>query len=239
MLLIASFIIMFLILRNQRKKILLKNREIALTKKIIGFEEHQTAILGREMHDVVSSLMQRLAGHVKNLDEPARESGILTKNHLDDLLASIRTISHRMNKIDFKSNSLTELLTELSFDLVTLTGINLTMDLPEKLPSVSEALSRNVYRIIQELLTNAGKYAGGAIVKISVGAINNRLLIVYQDNGPGMEPLIKETGGIGMSGIRDRAEAFGGSANIETSPGNGLSWMISFPLNAGTNLTHE
>lgn len=135
-----------------------------------------------------------------------------------------------MNKLDFKTTTLTELLSELSFDMVTLTGINLTMDLPEKLPALSEALSRNVYRIIQELLTNAGKYAAGATVKISVGAVNNRLLIVYQDQGPGMDPLIRTSEGIGLSGIRDRVAAFGGSAQLETSPGKGLSWLISLPL---------
>jgi signal transduction histidine kinase len=230
--LIASFVIMMLILRNQRKKIILKTREIALTKRIVEFEENQTAILGRELHDVVSSLMQRLAGHVKSLDLTDQEAANLSQNRLDELLAGIRTISHRMNKLDFKTTTLTELLSELSFDMVTLTGINLTMDLPEKLPALSEALSRNVYRIIQEMLTNAGKYAGGASVKLSVGAVNDRLLIVYQDHGPGMDPLTSTTVGIGLSGIRDRVAAFGGSAQLETSPGKGLSWLISLPLMA-------
>ena len=233
--LIATVIIMVLLLRNQRRKIKFKTREIELNNRIIDFEEHQTAILGRELHDVISSLMQRLSGHVKNINPGHSAVEHETRKRLEELLASIRTISHRMNKLDFRKSNLRDNLVELSIDMVNLTGINLEMEVPGQLPILSEAMSRNVYRIIQEMLTNAAKYAGDALIKVSLGTVRNKLVIAYQDQGPGFNPLIQTNDGIGLSGIRDRAEIFGGTAQAETSPGNGLSWIISLPLTPGIN----
>jgi signal transduction histidine kinase len=233
--LVASVAVMLLLLRNQRRKIRYKNLEMELNNKIIEFEEHQTATLGRELHDVVSSLMQRLSGHIRTLGNrlPALEND--TSIRLEELLASIRTISHRMNKLDFSNSNLRDILIELTIDMVNLTGIDLEMEVPDRLPPMSEAMSRNVYRIVQELLTNAAKYAGGAPVRVSLGTVRNKLVIAYQDQGPGIDPLIGTSDGIGLTGIRERAEIFGGTARTESSPGNGLSWIISLPLNPGIN----
>jgi signal transduction histidine kinase len=243
LLFLASIIVMFVILRGQRRKLLMKNREIALTKKIIRLEEHQTAMLGRELHDVVSSMMQRLSGFMKNLEQESitppspiqhpvssiqYPDSISTR--LNELLSAIRGISHRMNKLDFSKHTLGELLNELKFDIINLTGLNLTMEIPAQMPPVSENLSLNVYRIVQELLTNAGKYAGDSLVSISLGQAGNRLVIAYQDRGPGFDPQLVDNDGMGLSGIRDRVEFFNGVANLETSPGNGVSWIISIPL---------
>jgi signal transduction histidine kinase len=144
-----------------------------------------------------------------------------------------------MNKLDFSKHKLGELLNELKFDIINLTGLNLTMEIPAQMPPVSENLSLNVYRIVQELLTNAGKYAGDSLVSISLGQAGNRLVIAYQDRGPGFDPQLVDNDGMGLSGIRDRVEFFNGVANLETSPGNGVSWIISIPLTSNQKQNHE
>ena len=259
LLFLASMIVMIVILRGQRRKLLMKNREIALTRKIIRLEEHQTAMLGRELHDVVSSMMQRLGGFMKNLEQESItppspiqhpvsriQHPVSSIHHpapistrLNELLSAIRGISHRMNKLDFSKHTLGELLNELKFDIINLTGLNLTMEIPAHIPPVSEPLSLSVYRIVQELLTNAGKYAGDSPVSISLGLAGNRLVIAYQDQGPGFDPQLVDNDGMGLSGIRDRVEFFNGVANLETSPGNGVSWIISIPLASNQKQNHE
>ena len=122
------------------------------------------------------------------------------------------------------------MLSELKFDLVNLTGLDLTLNIPGKLPQLPETLSRNIYRIIQEMLTNAGKYARNAKVSVTIASTGKRLVITYIDNGPGVELSTIKSIGIGMNGIQERAKLLGGTAQIETSPGKGLAWLISIPL---------
>jgi len=235
----AGLVVMLLLWRHQRRKIALKNKEIALTKRIIAFDEKQTAILGRELHDAVSSVMQRMAGFLTNNRSSDLHGVDPADQHLENLLFSMRSISHRMNRLDFKSSTLKALLTELAADMVNLTGINLNMNLPERLPAFSEDLSRNVYRIVQELLTNAGKHARGAQVQLSVGVAGTRLVILYQDNGPGINDHHEGAAGIGVTGISERAESFGGTAKLENTPGSGLSWFITIPVSSGNSNFHD
>jgi signal transduction histidine kinase len=232
-LLAFTIVIMILIIQGQRRKIAIRNREVVMSRKLVELEEQQTARFGRELHDAVSSIMQRLAGHVKlNTGNIANDPG-RTEQHLNELLDSIRSLSHRMNKIDFSKGDLQEMLSELKFDMVNLTGLDLTLNIPGKLPQMSETLSRNIYRIIQEMLTNAGKYARNAKVSVTIASIGKRLVVTYSDNGPGMDLSTIKSNGIGMNGIQERAKLLGGTAQIETSPGKGLAWLISIPLYPG------
>ncbi|HPS51838.1 MAG TPA: hypothetical protein PK892_14130 [Bacteroidales bacterium] len=231
LLLLTSLVILIVAMRYQRKKIRLKNREIDLTKKMIEFEEHQTTLLGRELHDAVSNLMQRLAGFFRNARESDGISGQETTEKIEEMLGSVRSLAHRMNKVDFSRSSLGDLLLELKSDMITLTGMRLSMEIPENMPPLAEPMVRQTYRMIQEMLTNARKYACDAEIIVMLGATRNRLVVTYRDDGPGFDPLVKGHSGIGLTGIRERAGFLGGTAILETAPGNGLTWIVSLPFN--------
>ncbi len=76
------------------------------------------------------------------------------------------------------------------------------------------------YRIVQEALTNARRYAPGAAVDIEMTYSDDRLRLRIRDNGPGRDPSAP-VGGHGVAGMHERAIAVGGSLHVGPAPSGG------------------
>jgi signal transduction histidine kinase len=85
------------------------------------------------------------------------------------------------------------------------------------------------YRIVQEALTNARRHAPGAAIDVELRYCDGDLLVRIRDNGPGAA---SNTGGHGLIGMRERAQAVGGSLRAETAPGGGF--LVEATLPAGS-----
>ena len=87
-----------------------------------------------------------------------------------------------------------------------------------------------VFRIVQEALTNIIKYAQASGVVIEIKNTPGNVTISVADNGNGFS--IKEIENkktMGIMGMKERAEIFGGKLDIESSPGNGTKIILSLP----------
>jgi signal transduction histidine kinase len=76
------------------------------------------------------------------------------------------------------------------------------------------------YRIVQEALTNARRYAPGAAVDVEMTYSDDRLRLRIRDNGPGRDPS-GPAGGHGVVGMHERAAAVGGNLRVGPAPGGG------------------
>jgi signal transduction histidine kinase len=110
------------------------------------------------------------------------------------------------------------------------TGINIVYFIPDHLPDISREILIHICRIVQELLTNASKYAGNSKIRIDLAFTGENLLLLYKDDGPGFDRSIMTGEGIGLSSIYERITLLGGKAYLESSPGQGTKWEISTPL---------
>lgn len=89
-----------------------------------------------------------------------------------------------------------------------------------------------IFRIVQELLTNAMKHSDAKIVKLSLSNGRDQVMLLYSDNGKGMDYSAKRDlfSHIGLSGIEQRVNGLNGHLEIETAPGEGLKAIITFPI---------
>jgi signal transduction histidine kinase len=81
------------------------------------------------------------------------------------------------------------------------------------------------YRIVQEALTNARRHAPGAAVDVELRYQDDALHLRIRDNGPGPG----HGGGHGLSGMRERALAVGGSLRTGAAPGGGFFVAADLP----------
>jgi signal transduction histidine kinase/uncharacterized protein YoaH (UPF0181 family) len=87
------------------------------------------------------------------------------------------------------------------------------------------------YYVVSEALTNAAKYAGASVVYVAVEARQEMLRVVVEDDGiGGADP----AGGSGLQGLKDRAEAIGGTMSLESPTGSGTSLRVELPLDDPT-----
>ena len=85
---------------------------------------------------------------------------------------------------------------------------------------LGERINITIYRIVQECLTNVAKYAKAAQVTINLSANSGGLVLSVGDDGRGMDLSVPGSG-LGLIGMRERAEALGGTFSITSEPGKG------------------
>ena len=97
--------------------------------------------------------------------------------------------------------------------------------------AVPPGLGIAVYRIVQESLTNAAKYASGAEVTATVRVSPHALEVEVVDDGSGGVPAtLPSGGGHGLVGMRERVESLGGTFQVTSEAGRGTTVSASLPL---------
>ncbi len=87
-----------------------------------------------------------------------------------------------------------------------------------------------IYRIVQEGLTNACRHSKSQRVRVELMQRGDLLQIKVQDWGEGFDPARVDADRFGLEGIRQRARLLGGSASVESTPGQGTCLAVELPL---------
>ena len=103
-----------------------------------------------------------------------------------------------------------------------------------KLETLGETVSINLYRIVQESLNNAFKYANATEINIGLTkSATGELQLTIQDNGIGMDvESVDQATHFGLLGMRERAQALNGTFNIISAPTQGTLINITVPHNS-------
>jgi signal transduction histidine kinase len=92
---------------------------------------------------------------------------------------------------------------------------------------VAERIEVAGYYILSELLTNAVKHAHASVVRVTVEQRNRKLYLSVRDDGVGGADPAR---GSGLTGLRDRVEAIGGTITVDSPAGAGTTALVSLPL---------
>ncbi|MGR8949590.1 MAG: ATP-binding protein [Gammaproteobacteria bacterium] len=106
------------------------------------------------------------------------------------------------------------------------------LDMPATLPNFDENFAINLFRIVQEALTNVAKHAQASEVDVSLELIEEadrgRVDLMIADNGRGFD-VARVTKGLGIHGIGERINALGGTWALDSSDA-GTRYKISIPI---------
>jgi PAS domain S-box-containing protein len=201
---------------------------------VIDAQEKERNELSAELHDNVNQLLAASILYLKTAQKQKVIEESLISHSLDYVQKAInelRSISHNLTPTDLKMHGLAaamKVLTE-KLHIPKSFEVKLTIGkLNEK--KLIQSLQLAVYRIVQENINNILKHANATKVTIHLCETDNNLLLTVTDNGKGFDLLTIQKG-LGITNIFTRAENFGGSAEIISSPGNGCTWHIKIPIN--------
>ena len=151
------------------------------------------------------------------------------KSKVSVMAKNIREISHRMNNDFIGQMTIQELVNGLCDNLKEASNVPMHCVIGSGEFNLSKEETIHIYRIIQELLTNAVKYVSSGEINLSLTMEEGMVFILYQDSGPGFyvnSPGIKR---LGILNIFERAKIIHGKAVLNSSPGSGTKWNISIP----------
>ncbi len=215
---------------QQRSRAKLQREQINSARRIIEMEENEKGRTARELHDLTGQLMMGIAGTVEEIEFPEKEIKSQIQAKIQELGAGIRRISHRMNRAMIEYFTFNELISGLCIDFNKLSGMSVQLDIPVEFTDLPNELVVHFYRITQELLTNAGKYAPKSQVVIAIKMEKDKLYLHYSDTGPGFLPGEKEKASMGIRNIFERTKLINGQAKLNSAPGKGTTWEIIFPV---------
>ena len=93
---------------------------------------------------------------------------------------------------------------------------------------LSSNIEEELYRISQEALNNSLKHSKASSVTISIHSVGEMIELSVTDNGIGFDPgNPKDTGGMGLVNMRERAEHLGGKFSVQSAPGSGTIVKVS------------
>lgn len=98
-----------------------------------------------------------------------------------------------------------------------------------------------LYRIVQELLTNAAKHSKATEINITLANSNGILTLNYQDNGIGidLQNLQSSSNHLGLSGIQERVSSLEGKTCFNSSLGKGLEVLIWMELDINISVKEQ
>ncbi len=205
----------------------------ALSRKVISLQEEERARLARELHDEIGQQMaavQLIISGIKQQSEPRREHILMLADKIKNIPAELRRICKGLRPAALDSLGLISAVNEMTNEFVSVYGINIDVKIEEfDDKDLKPEISINVYRIIQEAISNAVRHSGATVITIAMKRAGNKVLLIIADDGGGFDPS-QNRSGLGLDSMRERAALCGGTADVESEPGKGTEINVIIPL---------
>jgi len=215
-------------------------KQLAATASVLKGEEQERTRLAKDLHDGLGGMLSGIKFSLNNM----KGNLIMTPDNaqafersidmLDSSIREMRRVAHNMMpEMLLKyglDTALKEFCTEIDrTDLMRITyqsaGINNT--------TLDQTLAVTVYRIVQELVSNALKHSKAHTVLVQVHRLEKEklLAITVEDDGVGFDPKkLNQSTGMGWQNIQSRVDFLKGRLDVQSSPGNGTSVMIEISI---------
>jgi len=222
--------------RARRHEAALAARSAALERQAEQAVAAERARIARELHDIVAhhlSVVVLQAAGARASGRPAdgalqkiERSGREALTEMRRLLAVLREPRDEPGRYPQPGVGQLPALAES----VRAAGLTVDLVVDSDHGALPAAVDVSAYRIVQEALTNVLKHAGPAHAEVAVGCADGAVTIEVTDDGAGIPASGAETGGQGLTGMRERVAIFGGELRAGPRPGGGYAVRARLPL---------
>ena len=209
-----------------------------LSRHINAAREEERTRISREIHDelgqkltVLKMSVSRLRQALPREPEALRSSASAILESIDGLLRTVRDLSTELRPVVLDHLGLVEAIKWQARQFESRTGIACGIRSRLDGVAVDPNRSTDLFRVVQEALTNVVRHARATRVQIQLLREAGDLLLEVSDNGLGIQ---QEDGSrqasLGLLGIRERIQALGGTVEISSTSGSGTRLRVRIPL---------
>lgn len=217
-------------LENANEVLIRKNEEISQALfKGQTIERKRVAV---ELHDNLSSLLSAIKMSFGAIDtnkysEKEKEIYLSLKDMMNNAYTEVRNISHNIMPEELERIGLQATVINLVKKLNTSNLIQFSFhDLVKK--RLDSKFEVNLYSIILEIINNIIKHSNATSASITIGIIDNKVIMKAEDNGIGVSNEI--TSGQGMKNMTTRIQALNGDLEIKSDNQTGTEIIITIPV---------
>lgn len=204
-----------------------------LAVKLTTAEQRERTNLAKKLHD---ELQQTLAGAKMRIPRDGNDSGEAWKSVsdlIDEAIQTSRSLATELNPPVVRDGSLDDMIRWLARRMDERHGLEVRREIEGDVDRVSDDVRALLFEVVRELLFNVVKHAqvNSALVSIHVDDVSLTTSVV--DEGCGFDPIDLDSQseiGFGLLNATERVKAFGGSLDVNSSPGNGATFTLKLPL---------
>jgi len=167
-----------------------------------------------------------------SIPSPEARTHVLVQQALQRALSELRAIATGLGIPELEHLSLSAAIERAVGSHEQRTGMSVRLSMGDLPGATAESIKLTSYRLIQESLTNAYRHAGGRGQAVDVQVEGGDLILSISDEGPGFDTTraIDDSKHLGISGMRERVQAEGGSYRLESAPDRGTHIVACLPL---------
>lgn len=205
-----------------------------LARLIVRLEETTYQRLARELHDEFGQMLTaiKISAHIMSQTE-SNETVIKSASeifqHSDQLYEKSQNLIQRLRPEALDTFGLKIAIEQCAnrFKFAE-QGVEVELDIDDAVDDMDEIFIIASYRITQELLNNAAKYAQATKITVKLHQQPDGIYICVMDNGVGFDPDSLEKG-YGLNGIAERVRSLGGKINTTAALGKGVKTCAELP----------
>ncbi len=209
----------------------------SLSRRLVEVQESERRHIARGLHDEAGQALVSLRYGLRLLEREIDEGGSVTERvaelvqRTDTVIDSLHRLAADLRPVSLDHLGLDAALRQYSRSAGSESGLAVRFKArgftSERLPAMVET---DLYRVVQEAMTNVVRHARATRVDVLVERRGDRVMVMVEDDGIGFEPDQAQRGDhFGLLGLRERAEALGGTLTLESAPGAGTTVVVEVP----------
>ena len=221
--------------RHERQLADSEARLRTLSTKLLTAQEDERRSLSRDLHDELGQVVTAVSLDLRRASqagEPEKKDELVGKalSGTESLLARIHEISARVRPALLDDLGLKDAVQSLLSEFEHRTGILAKTELRFDGKDVPAVVRDNIYRILQEALTNVSRHAKATEVFVDLTVDGHKLDLTVRDPGVGFSPESLDGKRLGILGMRERTELLDGTFALQSAPGQGTEIQVTIPL---------
>ncbi len=210
-----------------------------LSANIEHIREEEKTRIARELHDDLGQLLTALKIDTTRFEQTIegkldRSSAAALRNIyglIDQLVGSVRRIAADLRPVMLDDLGPIPAIDWFIHEFSARHGITVTAQLDAKEITFNRDSGTEVFRMVQEGLTNIARHSGASKANIEIARNEPFCIVKISDNGRGALPDARRSRkSFGLIGMRERAARLGGELNVATAPGKGFALTVTLPL---------
>lgn len=224
---ILSFLVFYLI----RNRLLLKRKKILREKfsqKLLLSQEEERRRISKDLHDGLGQSLLLIKNKI------ATTKNKKTEELLNNAIEEMRNVSHSLYPFQLNNIGISCALENLVMQLdESCENTFIFGDIDDINNMLTKDQEVNIFRIVQECLSNIIKHAKADSAKVSLVRVHNCVKLTIKDNGIGFvfSEKYKDLKSLGLKTIKERVRFLKGSLKINSSKNDGTVFKIIFPIN--------
>jgi signal transduction histidine kinase len=209
-----------------------------LERQILKLSENEQRRISLELHDGLGQHLSGLAYHARSVADrlaaeasPHADEVSWVARLLKDAVARTRALSRGLWPVSLERDSLPTALGVLAGDMEQMYGVSMSVHADPDMPIDSSVAAHHLFRIAQEASSNAIRHGGARRIVVALEHVAPSAMMTITSDGKALDVnALRQGKGLGVVGMRLRADALGAELSLEPLAGGGAEVCVIWPV---------